>query len=78
MCHGKPFKRKNQQTAVGWGVGVWGNSSSKAFGIGFDDRPKAKTGGNKEQRKTEYMHNSEQTIKVKYWSPHQATLHNRD
>jgi hypothetical protein len=33
---------KIQQTVVGV-VGVWrGNNSSKAFGISFDDRPKAK------------------------------------
>jgi Zn-dependent M16 (insulinase) family peptidase len=38
LCHGKLFKRKNQQTL---GV-VGGNSTSKAYGISFADRPKAK------------------------------------
>jgi hypothetical protein len=42
MCHGKPFERKIQQTVVGTGGG--GNSSSKAFGISFADKPKAKRG----------------------------------
>jgi uncharacterized UPF0160 family protein len=38
-------KLKIQQTVVWvWGGVEWGNSSSKAFGINFADRPKAKTG----------------------------------
>jgi hypothetical protein len=42
MCHGKPLKRKNQLRWRGWGGVGGGNSNSKAFGISYADRPKAK------------------------------------
>jgi hypothetical protein len=44
MCHGKPLKEKTNEGGgggVGW-VGWGANRSSKAFGISFADRPKAK------------------------------------
>jgi hypothetical protein len=41
MCHRKPFKKKINNQWWGWWVG--GNISSKAFGISFADRPKAKS-----------------------------------
>jgi galactitol-specific phosphotransferase system IIC component len=43
-CQKVVKKFKIQQPVVGGGVG-WGNSSSKAFGISFADRPKAKRHG---------------------------------